>query len=234
MTGLDPPDGGRAGRARLTAARRATQREMQGNVQGEVQGEAQGEGRRESAPAHAAWPDATARERLPRLDVRPLLAAGEDPLARILALVDELAQAGDGRVAFLLEAPFDPAPLRALLARRGLAGQARQLGPRHWQVRFTPAPAPPASVTLAEHGARAWHDDDGRHLDVRGLEAPQPMLAVLATIERCAPGETLVVHHDRVPLLLFPELAERGWAAEQLDGEGDEVRLRLTRPATAA
>jgi hypothetical protein len=38
-----------------------------------------------------------------------------------------------------------------------------------------------------------------------------------------------VVHHEREPVFLFPELAQRGWSWEQIPVEPPEVRLRLKR-----
>lgn len=86
--------------------------------------------------------------------------------------------------------------------------------------------------TLAD--ARRLDDGDGRHLDVRGLACPQPLVEVLRTIDS---GElaALIVHLDREPLLLYPELDERGWTHEILPPDrgqsagADELRLRLTR-----
>lgn len=84
-----------------------------------------------------------------------------------------------------------------------------------------------------EAGARIWNAADGLHLDVRGLECPQPLVEVLRTIDG---GEVtaLIVHLDQDPLLLYPELDERGWTHEMLPADcgkaacTDEVRLRLT------
>ena len=75
-----------------------------------------------------------------------------------------------------------------------------------------------------------WRDDQGRHLDVRGLVPPQPLVAVLRLIEQQTDATPIVVHLDRDPVLLYPELAARGWTAERIAGEPDEVRLRL-KPA---
>lgn len=70
---------------------------------------------------------------------------------------------------------------------------------------------------------------DGRwHIDVRGLAPPQPLVAILRRIDAHGDdGRPLVVHHDRDPALLYPELAERGWHAEPIAGEPGEVRLLL-------
>ena len=75
---------------------------------------------------------------------------------------------------------------------------------------------------------RRWHEDDGVHIDVRGLDAPRPLVAILQLIDSLPRDRAVIVHHDRDPLLLYPELAERGWSAEPLDAPAGEVRLRLT------
>jgi hypothetical protein len=74
--------------------------------------------------------------------------------------------------------------------------------------------------------AHTWQDVDGVHIDVRGLAPPQPLVAILRLVMRSGAGP-VVVHHDRDPQLLYPELATIGWGAEHLPGEPGEVRLRL-------
>ena len=76
---------------------------------------------------------------------------------------------------------------------------------------------------------RKWRTADATHLDVRGLSAPQPMVAILRLLQTAAEGEAFVAHLDRDPQFLYPELAERGWQAEPVPGEEGEVCLRLTR-----
>ena len=75
--------------------------------------------------------------------------------------------------------------------------------------------------------ARTWSADDGLHVDVRGLQAPQPMVLILKLVQQVGPEGVLIVHHDRDPLLLYPELVQIGWWAERIDGDPGEVRLRL-------
>ena len=48
-------------------------------------------------------------------------------------------------------------------------------------------------------------------LDLRGLEPPQPAVAILTHIEGPDCGDTILVRLDRDPLFLYPELMERGW-----------------------
>jgi len=77
---------------------------------------------------------------------------------------------------------------------------------------------------------RCWRDADGEHIDVRGLPPPQPLVAILRLVlqQQAAGGASVIVHHDRDPVLLYPELAERGWGAERLPADPGELRLRLT------
>jgi len=76
---------------------------------------------------------------------------------------------------------------------------------------------------------RRWTEDDGVHIDVRGLPAPEPLVAILELVGSMHDDGTVIVHHDRDPRMLYPELAELGWSAEPIDGDPGEVRLRLVR-----
>jgi uncharacterized protein (DUF2249 family) len=158
--------------------------------------------------------------------VRPILASGEDPFARIMGVVAKLSPG----TPLILDAPFDPAPLRRVLGQKGFAEHAECLAPDHWRVYFLKAgkarPASPASGA-----ARVWREAETAHIDVRGLNPPEPMLAILRLLETPDCGPMVIVHHEREPMFLYPELAERGWRHELIAGDPGEVRLRLTRGA---
>ena len=75
-----------------------------------------------------------------------------------------------------------------------------------------------------------WRDGEATHIDVRGLPPPQPLVAILRLVHSLADGKTpVVVHHDRDPVMLHPELAEIGWSAERIASPAGEVRLLLRR-----
>lgn len=84
-------------------------------------------------------------------------------------------------------------------------------------------PPPPRRAVLGEDGL--WH------IDVRGLEPPQPLVSIVRELyeRRDDAGARFVAHLDRDPVMLYPELAERGWCAETLSDEPGDVRLRLQR-----
>lgn len=77
-----------------------------------------------------------------------------------------------------------------------------------------------------------WNDGEAAHIDVRGLPPPQPLVAILRLLHSLAGGKTpVIVHHDRDPVMLYPELAEIGWSAERITAPVGEVRLLLRRNA---
>lgn len=83
-------------------------------------------------------------------------------------------------------------------------------------------------MTHPTTGLPTLESDGCWHIDVRGLPPPQPLVAILRHVDAHGhDGRALIVHHDRDPALLYPELAERGWQAEHIDGDAGEVRLRL-------
>ena len=80
-------------------------------------------------------------------------------------------------------------------------------------------------MTMAIH----WLDNGVAHINVRGLPPPGPLVAILRLVDaRDAPAR-VIVHHDRDPLLLYPELAERHWTVLRITAPDGEVRLQLER-----
>jgi uncharacterized protein (DUF2249 family) len=170
--------------------------------------------------------ETSARKTEIQLDVRPLLASGEEPFRVIMKAVEQVPPGG----VLVLDAPFDPAPLRRLLGSRGFTLEMEELAEDHFRIRFTRPGAPePAAVATDGVGAKIWREADGVHIDVRGLAPPNPMVAVLRLVEQPDCGETVLVHHDREPIFLFPELDQRGWRWEAVPAEPPELRYRLTR-----
>lgn len=83
----------------------------------------------------------------PEIDVRPVLAAGGEPLQDIL----ELARATPPGGAFVVVAPFDPAPLRGLLADGGFIAETQSAAPDRWRVRFSRPAAPDLTARNKEN-----------------------------------------------------------------------------------
>lgn len=163
------------------------------------------------------------------LDVRGLLAGGADPFA---AIMDAAAGIEFGGV-LVIDAPFNPSPLRRVLAGRGFSSYGRKLSEGHWRVFFHLDGGSDweagAEVEVTPEGAMTWREEDGLHIDVRKLTPPQPLTAILRVVEGAGSDTTLVVHHDREPHLLAPELAERGWRIARMSSEVVNIRLWLER-----
>jgi uncharacterized protein (DUF2249 family) len=155
-----------------------------------------------------------------RLDVRAAQRAGQEPLADIMRAVRALPPGG----ILALRNTFEPLPLYEVLGRRGFQAWARHLGADDWEIFF--AQVAPA---LAHTSAEATNDPPARTitLDNRGLEPPQPMLRILAALDASGPHDTIVALTDRVPLLLFDELNERGlsYTGEQLPDGAHRVTI---------
>jgi uncharacterized protein (DUF2249 family) len=67
-----------------------------------------------------------------RLDVRPIIGAGDEPFETIIAAADTIAEGG----ILELTAPFQPSPLYPVLRKRGFSAETEQRAPDEWVVRF--------------------------------------------------------------------------------------------------
>jgi uncharacterized protein (DUF2249 family) len=160
---------------------------------------------------HAAMDQGPRRE----LDVRPLLARGEEPYRAIMAAVDELAE----DEALVLRSPFEPTPLHRVLGGLGFDHAARERGPDDWETVYRRRPAQEAG-------------DGPVALDVRGLEPPEPMERTLAALDELPEGRELLQINDRVPAFLLPLLDERGYRYRVArDDRGTLVTIWRDEPA---
>lgn len=174
-----------------------------------------------------AAPDDKASESEVHVDARPLLAQGREPFSVLMAAAARVAPGG----LLVVDAPFDPLPLKRLLGAKGFSHETEEVAPDHFCIRFSRAAAALAPVATDSVGAKLWREADGAHIDVRGLSPPNPMVAILRLLEQPTCGDVVIVHHEREPVFLFPELAQRGWSHRPIPAEPPELRYRLTRGA---
>jgi len=174
-----------------------------------------------------AWIKRAEREANASIDARALLEAGEEPLGPAMRAAAGVPEGGF----LLIDAPFDPAPLRRVLAGKGFTIWPRKLADDHWRIYCRRGRGSTSSEAseAPDTEANTWTEDNAIHIDVRGLEPPQPMLNILALLERVGADSEIIVHHEREPLFLYPELAERGWSHEIVTAPAGEIRLRLRR-----
>jgi uncharacterized protein (DUF2249 family) len=148
------------------------------------------------------------------LDVRPVLAKGGDPFHLIMKTVQELG----AQEALHLIVGFEPAPLYAIMKSLGRNALTEQHdGAYH--VWFYLDPSMPASPPPGDECVPLKPPVT---MDVRGMEPPGPMVAILEKLAELGPGAQLRVHHHREPVLLYEKLKLRGYAARtERHGEGD-------------
>ena len=194
-----------------------------------------------ASPGTAAEPPAaTSVSRRPggaaevELDVRPLLRAGEEPFSRIMAAVAAL---GTDEVLHL-RATFEPVPLLAVMAKRGFLSETAEHAPDDWSAWFWRAGAggahaSPGTAVPGRLAAASGAADRTIELDVRGLEPPEPLMRTLAALETLPPGWSLRQINSRVPQLLFPLLAEQGFACDTDESHADRVLVRIWRAEPA-
>ncbi len=68
-----------------------------------------------------------------------------------------------------------------------------------------------------------------KFLDNRGMEPPNPMIRTLETLDGMAPGDVLVIHNDRVPIYLLPQLADAGATYEVEEQSDGSAKVRITK-----
>lgn len=161
------------------------------------------------------------------LDVREDLRHGREPFSRIMSTVAAL-QPGES---LQLLAPFEPVPLIAALSRQGFDHQSTRQIPGDWSVLFTRgadaiAPfVPPASLPC-QVIRRPLDEGEIVEVDARGLEPPQPMIAILEALGSLPEGAALRARTDRKPMHLYAQLAERGFSADTEElPDGSHVTL---------
>lgn len=158
-------------------------------------------------------------------DVRPILAEGRDPFAEVMKASAAVPAGGF----LVVDAPFDPVPLRRVLAGKGFTSVGRSPGPSHWRICFRRVESgdalPPAAPPRPKPG-EIWREGNVVHIDVRGMAPPGPLTAVLRLVES-GDAPAVMAHLDRDPLPLYSELEQRGWECVAKQNHGDEIRLIL-------
>ena len=146
------------------------------------------------------------------LDVRDDLRLGREPFSRIMEAVTLL---GDDESLRLI-APFEPAPLFEVMARRGFSHHSRLTETGAWEVVFTHNPEATAIPDkTGEPPPPRPVGESAREVDARGLEPPQPLVVILEALANLPDDENeLVAHTDRRPFLLYDQLQERGFVGE--------------------
>jgi uncharacterized protein (DUF2249 family) len=169
------------------------------------------------------------------LDVRPILRAGGEPFEEIMKTIAGL-KPGQG---LRLYATFEPVPLFHVLGSKGFTHMAKQIDGGDWMVEFYPsakAAGTAAPETPKPADATDW-PAPSQHMDNRDLDPPEPMVRILAALEKMERGQVLTALLCREPMFLLPELAKRGHAwhgAFEADGTTYKIFIRVGAGDAAA
>lgn len=165
-----------------------------------------------------------------KLDVRPLIARGEEPFSMISGAAQRIPL-GE---ALSLRSPFDPVPLRDVLAKQGFEAYTSGAGD-DWTTIFrrvrelgAKTASKPAPVVASNAPVTAEIT-----IDVSELVPPEPMMKILGALEELPDGGQLTVHHVRRPMHLYPRLDELGYPHITTELAPDKVELVITKPVPA-
>lgn len=174
------------------------------------------------------------------LDVRPMLAGGEEPFHAVMTAVANVP----GGQTLRLRVGFEPLPLYDVLSHRGFTHQAFELGPDDWEVLFLrevgragPAASSDSAPGVSPAAAlSAVGESPGvtLRIDVSDLTPPEPMVRILEMLSQLPAGQTLLVEHVRRPVYLYPQLDALGYQHETSDLGPGRVELRIHKPLTTA
>jgi uncharacterized protein (DUF2249 family) len=145
-------------------------------------------------------------------DVRSDLTNGIDPFKNIM---NRLANLGKGQTLLVINS-FEPVPLINILKSQHYHITVRTKEPGVIETYITPtADSKPADVNAEAPDTAIFNSVLEKYfgnfveIDVRALEMPQPMIAILDQLDKLPEGKALYVHHKKVPVYLLPELKER-------------------------
>lgn len=159
------------------------------------------------------------------LDVRPILAGGEDPFNKIISTLDKLAP---GTTLKIINT-FEPIPLIKILTKKGYEYFSESDGDGiifSYFKKVMPVPETHNVITEKNNTNEKEFEkllnvykDALIKIDVRNLEMPQPLVKILAQLDTLPEKHLLFVQHKKVPQFLFPELLERNckWAIKEVD-----------------
>ena len=172
------------------------------------------------------------QEQLIELDVRPVIAAGKDPLNLILEKAKSIEV---GQILKIVNT-FAPVPLIPLLEKKGFISYIDKVEDRLVETYFFKNAGAIGEDVLPEPKEglnQDWHEVSERYkdklitIDVRALEMPQPMMTILDSLGQLADGDALFVYHKRIPVHLLPELSERGFDYRIKEINDSEVHLLI-------
>jgi len=173
------------------------------------------------------------KAQLVELDVRPELASGTDPLNSIMQKVKGIRP----RQVLKIINTFEPTPLISLLEKKGFEAYVDRRNFNLVETYFykTGKTTHPEAITNSP-ATSDWESllqkfgGNFQTVDVRQLEMPQPMLTIMAALDKLSTDKALYVYHKRIPVFLLPELVEKGFEYRIKEIADGEVHLLIFKP----
>ena len=164
------------------------------------------------------------------LDVRPVIAAGKDPLRIITEKVKTIRA---GEVLKIINV-FEPVPLMKLLEKQGFLVYADVISDDLVETYFFKQDNAGNSIATSNPDAAngwdealKWFGDRLIKVDVRTMEMPLPMHTILEALDTLPVDSALFVYHKRIPVFLLPELTERKFDYRIREVSDGEVHLLI-------
>ncbi|CAN5179408.1 hypothetical protein BH09BAC5_BH09BAC5_03000 [soil metagenome] len=169
------------------------------------------------------------------MDVRPILAAGSDPLSAIL---EKLKTIKDDEVLKVINS-FEPIPLMNLLKKQGYESYSKEISSEIVETWFkqTGTKQNFSIPKISQLGTADWeqvlekYKNKIREIDVRELEMPEPMMKILENLQDLPEDQALFVHHKRIPVYLLPELKDRRFDFRTNEISDGNVQLLIFKSA---
>ena len=187
----------------------------------------------EAEPERKPVPDylkSLRQEQIVALDVRAMLAEGNDPLKLIQQKVKELKQ---GQALQIINT-FEPVPLIKLLEKQGFQTYVDHVEKDVIETYFYKTnkeekPLIAADTTTAGDWEQVLKGFENKlqPIDVRHLEMPMPMMTILEALEKLPTEQALYVHHKRIPVFLLTELKDRNFDYRIKEAAEGEVFLLI-------
>ena len=168
-------------------------------------------------------------EQIIEFDARPIIEADEDPLPTILKKVKGIKQ----HQALKIINSFEPTPLIVLLEKQGFESFADTISDNLVETYFYKKSDKAVALDEIEQTSEGWdkllekYNDKLETIDVRKLEMPGPMMAILEAIKDLSSEKALFVYHKRIPVFLLPELREKGFDYRIKEIANNEVHLLI-------
>lgn len=185
------------------------------------------------------WLETAAPNSIDFYDVRPIIEDGADPLKSILGRFKYTPASG----ILCVVNSFVPTPLIHLLKQeKAQDAYVETIASTEFHTYFlkkpdkkvSPSPESSSKLVFDDEASFAnllerFQEEQIQRIDVRALEMPGPMEAILAELESLQVGQALYVQHKRVPIYLLEELADRDYVVHVWKKRGEDVIMLIVR-----